>query len=85
MQKLTRYSWVRMNKAGYHNLWEFSLFAAQYGFALGAQFSYWQAFMAELVPRGREYMFFSLLGIVSKGSASIGPIESGVIAGFSAN
>jgi MFS-type transporter involved in bile tolerance (Atg22 family) len=55
-------------KVGYHNLWEFWFFNAQFGFTMGAQFSYGQAFMAELVPRGREYMFFSLLGIVSKGS-----------------
>jgi hypothetical protein len=55
-------------KVGYHNLWEFWFFNAQFGFSMGAQFSYGQAFMAELVPRGREYMFFSLLGIVSKGS-----------------
>jgi MFS-type transporter involved in bile tolerance (Atg22 family) len=67
------------DKVGYHNLWEFWLFGAQYGFTIGAQFSYGQAFMAELVPRGREYMFFSLLGIVSKGSSWIGPIVSSAI------
>ena len=66
-------------KVGYHNLWEFWLFAGIYGFTLGTQFSYGQAFMAELVPRGREYMFFSLLGIVSKGSSWIGPIVSSAI------
>ncbi|KAI9736358.1 MAG: hypothetical protein M1834_001244 [Cirrosporium novae-zelandiae] len=66
-------------RIGFHHLWEFWFFNAQYGFTLGAQFSYGQAFMAELVPRGREYMFFSLLGIVSKGSAWIGPIVSSAI------
>ncbi|CZR62665.1 related to AUT4-breakdown of autophagic vesicles inside the vacuole [Phialocephala subalpina] len=66
-------------KIGYHNLWEFWLYQAQQGFTIGAQFSYGQAFMAELVPRGREYMFFSLLGIVSKGSAWIGPIVASAI------
>lgn len=66
-------------KVGYHNLWEFWFYNAQYGFTYGAQFSYGQAFMAELVPRGREYMFFSLLGIVSKGSAWIGPFVSSAI------
>jgi len=66
-------------KVGYHNLWEFWFFNAQFGFTMGAQFSYGQAFMAELVPRGREYMFFSLLGIVSKGSAWIGPIVCSAI------
>lgn len=72
-------------KIGYHNLWEFWLFNAQYGFTMGAQFSYGQAFMAELVPRGREYMFFSLLGIVSKGSAWIGPIVSSAIVDANGN
>lgn len=73
------------DKVGYHNLWEFWFFAGQYGFTLGAQFGYGQAFMAELVPKGREYMFFSLLGIVSKGSAWIGPIVSSAIADSSGN
>jgi MFS-type transporter involved in bile tolerance (Atg22 family) len=72
-------------KVGYHNLWEFWFFNGQYGFTLGAQFGYGQAMMAELVPRGREYMFFSLLGIVSKGSAWIGPIVSSAIVDHTGN
>jgi MFS-type transporter involved in bile tolerance (Atg22 family) len=72
-------------KVGYHNLWEFWFFNAQFGFTMGAQFSYGQAFMAELVPRGREYMFFSLLGIVSKGSAWIGPIVCSAIVSHNDN
>ncbi|KAK2754067.1 hypothetical protein FQN54_007236 [Arachnomyces sp. PD_36] len=67
------------DKFGFHNLWEFWLYGAQAGLTFGPQFSYGQAFMAELVPRGREYMFFSLLGIVSKGSSWIGPIISSAI------
>lgn len=72
-------------KVGYHNLWEFWFFNAQFGFTMGAQFSYGQAFMAELVPRGREYMFFSLLGIVSKGSSWIGPIVCSAIVDANGN
>lgn len=67
------------DKVGYHNLWEFWTYSAAYGLSLGPQFSYGQAFMAELIPRGREYMFFSLLGISSKGSAWIGPIVCSAI------
>ncbi|KAF2178036.1 hypothetical protein K469DRAFT_754767 [Zopfia rhizophila CBS 207.26] len=52
-------------KVGYHNLWEFWFFNAQFGFTLGAQ--------------------FSLLGIVSKGSAWIGPIISAEIVDSSGN
>lgn len=70
---------------GYHNLWEFWALNAVYGLTVGPQFSYGQAFMAELIPRGREYMFFSLLGIVSKGSAWIGPIVSSAIVDQSGN
>ncbi|KAG4420787.1 hypothetical protein IFR04_006067 [Cadophora malorum] len=73
------------NKVGYHNEWEFWAFNATFGLTLGPQFSYGQAFMAELVPRGREYMFFSLLGIVSKGSAWIGPIVSSAIVDANGN
>lgn len=73
------------DKAGYHNIWEFWAFSASYGLTLGPQFSYGQAFLAELIPRGREYMFFSLLGIVSKGSAWIGPIVSSSIVDRSGN
>jgi MFS-type transporter involved in bile tolerance (Atg22 family) len=72
-------------KFGFHNLWEFWTFAGLYGVTLGIQFSYGQAFMAELVPKGREYMFFSLLGIVSKGSAWIGPIVSSAIVNDTGN
>lgn len=52
---------------------------------MDAQLSYRQAFMAELVPRGREYMFFSLLGIVSKGSSWIGPIVCSAIVDSNGN
>jgi MFS-type transporter involved in bile tolerance (Atg22 family) len=72
-------------KFGYHNLWEFWLFQSVNGFSIGAQYSYGQAYMAELVPKGREYMFFSLLGIVSKGSAWIGPIVCSAIVDANGN
>jgi MFS-type transporter involved in bile tolerance (Atg22 family) len=72
-------------KFGFHNLWEFWAFAGWFGISFGPQFSYGQAFMGELVPRGREYMFFSLLGIVSKGSSWIGPIVSSAIVSANGN
>lgn len=35
----------------------------------------WQnTFLAELVPKGKENLFFGLFGVVNKGSAWIGPI-----------
>jgi MFS-type transporter involved in bile tolerance (Atg22 family) len=35
-------------KVGYHQMWEFWVYGAVYGFGFGAQFSYGQAFMAEV-------------------------------------
>lgn len=51
---------------GYHNAWEFYLYGAVCGAAVGIQRSYAQAFMGELVPKGEENHFFALLGVVSK-------------------
>jgi len=72
-------------RIGFHHQWEFWLFAGTYGFTFGPQFSYGQAMMAELVPHGREYLFFSLLGIVSKGSSWIGPLVCSAIVDRSGN
>jgi MFS-type transporter involved in bile tolerance (Atg22 family) len=64
---------------GYHNEWEFWLYSSVCGAALGIQWSYSQAFMGELVPKGEENHFFSLLGVVSKGGSWIGPIVSSAL------
>ncbi|KAH8201231.1 hypothetical protein TruAng_004621 [Truncatella angustata] len=64
---------------GYHNEWEIWAYSALCGAALGLQWSYAQAFMAELVPKGEENQFFSLLGVVSKGGSWIGPIVSSAL------
>ena len=70
---------------GFHNPWEFWLFSATYGLSIAPQFSYGQAMFAELVPQGREYLFFSLLGIVSKGSSWIGPFVASAIVDSNGN
>lgn len=35
--------------------------------------------LAELVPKGKENLFFSLFGIVNKGSAWVGPVIIGAL------
>ncbi|KAK6221903.1 hypothetical protein LQW54_001123 [Pestalotiopsis sp. IQ-011] len=67
------------NAVGYHNEWEFWMYACLCGAAVGVQWSYSQAFMGELTPRGHENHFFSLLGVVSKGGSWIGPIISSAL------
>ncbi|EOD47296.1 putative autophagy-related protein 22 protein [Neofusicoccum parvum UCRNP2] len=72
-------------RVGFHNLWEIWAFNALYGVSLGTQWSYGQAFMAQLIPRGLENRFFSLLGIVSKGGGWIGPLVSSAVVDRSGN
>lgn len=64
---------------GYHHEWEFWMYACLCGAAVGVQWSYSQALMGELTPRGHENHFFSLLGVVSKGGSWIGPIISSAL------
>ncbi|KAH8889123.1 MFS general substrate transporter [Thozetella sp. PMI_491] len=64
---------------GFHQAWEFWAFSATMGLSVGCQWSYSQAFMAQLVPQGDENQFFSLLGVVSKGGGWIGPVVSSAL------
>lgn len=70
---------------GYHHTWEFWAMQSVYGLSIGPQYAYGQAFLAELIPRGREYLFFGLVGIVSKGSSWIGPVACSAIVDASGN
>ncbi|KAF4309005.1 putative autophagy-related protein 22 protein [Botryosphaeria dothidea] len=72
-------------RVGFHHAWEIWAFNALYGVALGNQWAYGQAFMAQLIPRGCENRFFALLGIVSKGGAWIGPLAASAVVDRSGN
>ncbi|TXT09663.1 uncharacterized protein COLE_03597 [Cutaneotrichosporon oleaginosum] len=52
---------------GFHNLWEFWVYQGTGGVAALKQ-AISQAMVSEVVPRGKEFMFFSLFAIVSQTS-----------------
>lgn len=55
------------------------MYACFCGAAFGVQWSYSQAFMGDLTPRGHENRFFSLLCVVSMGGSWIGLIISSAL------
>ena len=55
------------------------LFNIYYGFLLGPWYSYSWVMISEVTPRGHEFLFFSLFGIIGKTSSFIGPIVSSAI------
>lgn len=64
---------------GFHNTWEVWLYQAYYGIFVCPWYAYSQTMISEVTPRGREFLFFSLFGIVGRTSAFIGPIVSSAI------
>ncbi|KAK8850683.1 hypothetical protein IAR55_004603 [Kwoniella newhampshirensis] len=66
------------NAIGYHHVWEFWL-AQAWNFQMAAWASYQIAFLAEVSPAPKAYMFFSLFNTVGKTSGFIGPFISSAI------
>lgn len=52
-------------------LWVFYIWS---GIAIAPVYAYQQTMLAELIPRGKEGLFFGLFGIVNKASSWIGPV-----------
>ncbi|ORY27919.1 putative autophagy protein [Naematelia encephala] len=63
---------------GFHHLWEFWL-AEAWNFQMAAWASYQIAFLSEVSPAPKAYMFFSLFNTVGKTSGFIGPFISSAI------
>jgi len=61
------------DKIGFHNAWEFWVYSVVYGLVIGPNYSLTQTLMAELTPRGFEYMFFGLFGLSNRSASIIGP------------
>ncbi|KAI0306808.1 MFS general substrate transporter [Multifurca ochricompacta] len=61
------------DKFGFHNVWEFWMYAVVFGFFQALYYSYSQTIMAELSPPGFDYMFFGLFGLSNRASSIIGP------------
>lgn len=72
---------------GIHSDWHFGIrteaelwiFYVWFGLGTAPIYAYQQTMLAELIPPGKEGLFFGLFGIVSRASACIGPLVVGSI------
>lgn len=69
---------------GFHHVWEFWWWQA-YNFFMAAWNAYQVAFLAEVVPVSKAYMYFSLFNTVGRTSGFIGPLISAAITTVSGN
>ncbi|RUP40942.1 LOW QUALITY PROTEIN: autophagy-related protein 22-like protein [Jimgerdemannia flammicorona] len=68
-----------LNFIGYRNLWEYYLYQVYFGIFTAPTYAYTQTMMSELIPAGRENMFFALFGIANKVSSFVGPLVIGAV------
>ncbi|KAG8749391.1 hypothetical protein FRC14_001465 [Serendipita sp. 396] len=69
--------WV--TEIGFHSRWEFWGFQVYFGFFVCPWYNYSQTMISEITPRGKDFFFFSLFGIIGKTSSFIGPLVSSAI------
>ncbi|KIS68995.1 uncharacterized protein UMAG_02974 [Mycosarcoma maydis] len=70
---------------GFHHEWEVYMYQAYYGLAVCPWYAVSQTMIAEVTPKGSEFLFFSLFSIVGKTSAFIGPFVTQAIADETGN
>ncbi|KAI9304960.1 autophagy-related protein 22-like protein [Cunninghamella echinulata] len=70
---------IGLDNFGFKNVWELWAFYVWSGLFTAPIWAWQNTFLAELVPKGKENLFFGLFGVVNKGSAWIGPIIIGAI------
>nr|XP_019009024.1 uncharacterized protein I206_05664 [Kwoniella pini CBS 10737]OCF47805.1 hypothetical protein I206_05664 [Kwoniella pini CBS 10737] len=76
---------ITQTKFGFHNAWEFWAYQAFYGVFVCPWYAISQAMISEVVPRGKEFLFFALFSIIGKTSSFIGPFVSSAIIDDSGN
>ncbi|WVQ66630.1 uncharacterized protein L199_004815 [Kwoniella botswanensis] len=76
---------ITQQKFGFHNAWEFWAYQAFYGIFVCPWYAISQAMISEVVPRGKEFLFFALFSIIGKTSSFIGPFVSSAIIDRSGN
>lgn len=57
-------------------MWAFNVWA---GLFIAPIWAWQQTMLAELIPKGKENLFFGLFGVVNKASSWIGPVVIGAI------
>ncbi|WWC93161.1 uncharacterized protein L201_008129 [Kwoniella dendrophila CBS 6074] len=76
---------ITQTRFGFHNAWEFWAYQAFYGIFVCPWYAISQAMISEVVPRGKEFLFFALFSIIGKTSSFIGPFVSSAIIDDSGN
>ncbi|KAI9497101.1 autophagy-related protein 22-like protein [Zychaea mexicana] len=70
---------IGMDNFGLKTTWELWALAAWSGLFTAPIWAWQQTMLAELVPKGKENLFFGLFGVVNKASSWIGPVVVGAI------
>ncbi|ORY00865.1 MFS general substrate transporter [Basidiobolus meristosporus CBS 931.73] len=70
---------------GIHTRTELWIFYVWSGLAIAPIYAWQQTMLAELIPKGKEGLFFGLFGIVNKASSWIGPVVIGAITNVTYN
>ncbi|OXG18093.1 hypothetical protein C367_04908 [Cryptococcus neoformans Ze90-1] len=76
---------ITQTRFGFHNAWEFWAYQDFYGIAVCPWYAISQAMISEVIPRGKEFLFFALFSIIGKTSSFIGPFVSSAIIDDSGN
>ncbi|CAO3587310.1 unnamed protein product [Absidia cylindrospora] len=70
---------IGLDNFGFKNTWELWFFYVWSGLFTAPIWAWQNTMLAELVPKGKENLFFGLFGIVNKGSAWVGPVIIGAL------
>ncbi|CAO3614360.1 unnamed protein product [Cunninghamella blakesleeana] len=76
---------IGVDNFGLKTIWELWAFYVWSGLFTAPIWAWQNTFLAELIPKGKENLFFGLFGVVNKGSAWIGPVIIGAITEKTAN
>ncbi|KAI9263385.1 autophagy-related protein 22-like protein [Phascolomyces articulosus] len=76
---------ISLDNFGIKNSWELWAFYAWSGLFTAPIWAWQQTMLAELVPKGKENLFFGLFGVVNKASSWIGPVVIGAITEHTSN
>ncbi|OBZ81476.1 Autophagy-related protein 22 [Choanephora cucurbitarum] len=76
---------ISLHNFGMRTTWELWVFYVWTGLFTAPIWAWQNTMLAELVPRGKENLFFGLFGVINKGSSWIGPLVIGAITQYTDN
>ncbi|CAO3618234.1 unnamed protein product [Mucor fragilis] len=76
---------IGLKNFGIRTTWELWVFYVWSGLFTAPIWAWQNTMLAELVPKGKENLFFGLFGVINKGSSWIGPVIIGAITQYTDN